>query len=109
MDSFRFHSWVWLLLIPVVVLLARWRFARRRQPAVVYSSVADLKGLPVTLVQRVRRLLPALYGIGLCLIIVAAPGSDLNRVNRNRGLPAKGSRSNWCWIFPGPWRRSISN
>ena len=35
----------------------------------MFSSVADLKGLPVTLAQRLRRCLPYLYGLGLCLII----------------------------------------
>ena len=71
MDSFRFQSWLWLLLIPAVAILARWRMAKRRQPAVVFSSIADLKDIPVTPMQRIRRTMPALYGIGLCLIIVA--------------------------------------
>jgi Ca-activated chloride channel homolog len=69
MDSFRFQSWLWLLLIPVVGLLARWRFRRRRQPAVIFSSIADLKDLPITLAQRVRRLMPLVYGFGLFLVI----------------------------------------
>jgi Ca-activated chloride channel family protein len=70
MDSFRFYTWLWLLLLPVVPLLGWWRFSRRRQPAIVYSSIADLKRLPVTLMQRVRRLMPWLYGLGLCLVIL---------------------------------------
>ena len=31
--------------------------------------MTDLKGLPVTLAQRLRRCLPYLYGLGLCLVI----------------------------------------
>ena len=41
----------------------------RRRPAAVFSSVSDLKGLPVTLAQRLRGWLPYLYGLGLCLVI----------------------------------------
>ena len=32
--------------------------------------MTDLKGLPVTLAQRLRRSLPYLYGLGLCLVII---------------------------------------
>ena len=71
MESFRFHSWLWLLIIPFVMLIGRWRSARRRQPAVIFSSIADLKGLPVTPIQRVRRAMPFVYGIGLCLAVAA--------------------------------------
>jgi Ca-activated chloride channel family protein len=46
-----------------------WRFRPRRRAAAVFSSVADLKGLPVTLAQRLRRGLPYLYGLGLCLVM----------------------------------------
>lgn len=71
MEAFRFYSWIWLLLIPLVGGLV-WRQARGdRQPAAMFSSIADLKRLPVTLMQRVRRILPWLYGIGLCLLVVA--------------------------------------
>lgn len=70
MDSFRFESWMWLLLIPVFVILAAIVGRRRRRPAVVFSSIADLKDLPVTMLQRVRRILPLIYGVALCLIIV---------------------------------------
>ncbi len=71
MDSFRFHSWIWLLTVPVVAVILRWRFNKRRRPAVIFSSVSDLKGLPVTPLQRIRRTMPTLYGVGLCLIIAA--------------------------------------
>lgn len=69
MDSFRFYSWIWFTLVPVVLVIGWARLRIRAQPAVVFSSIADLKGLPVTLRQRVRKLVPYLYGIALCLII----------------------------------------
>ena len=71
MDAFRFYSWLWLLLIPAILLLG-WLGTRRRiRPAVMFSSIADLKGLPFTLLQRIRRLMPLVYGLGLCLVILA--------------------------------------
>lgn len=70
MDSFRFYSWMWMLLIPVALMLGWWRLRIRHRPAAIFSSIADLKGLPVTFMQRIRRLLPFVYGLGLCLIIL---------------------------------------
>src|SRR5204862_2453804 len=49
--------------------LVGWRFRPRRRPAAIFSSLADLKNLPVTLAQRLRRALPFLYVLGLCLVI----------------------------------------
>ena len=71
MDAFRFHTWSWLLLAPLVVTLVWWQSRRHRQPAAMFSSIADLKDLPVTFMQRVRRVLPSVYGIGLCLLVAA--------------------------------------
>ena len=71
MDAFRFYSWLWLLLIPVVVAIVIWRTRRAQQPSAVFSSIADLKGLPVTLLQRIHRWLPCVYGSGLCLLLLA--------------------------------------
>ena len=71
MDAFRFYSWLWLLLIPAILLLGWLRTRRRIRPAVIFSSIADLKGLPVTLLQRIRRLMPLVYGLVLCLMIMA--------------------------------------
>lgn len=71
MDSFRFQSLLWLLLVPVILLIGRWRLSRRRQPAIVFSSIDDLKSLPVTVMQRFRRGLPFLYALGLCLLVAA--------------------------------------
>ncbi len=69
MDSFRFYSWLCMLLIPLVPILGWSRLRRKSRSAAIFSSIADLKGLPVTLMQRIRRLMPLVYGLGLCLII----------------------------------------
>ncbi len=67
MDSFRFYSWFWLLLLPAVGVLL---WSRSRRPsAAVFSSIASLKSLPITVMQRVRWTLPWFYGIGLCLVV----------------------------------------
>ena len=71
MDSFRFLSWQWFLLLPVVAAIAWRRLSKRSAPAVIFSSIADLKGLPVTVLQRIRGILPYVYGIALCLVIAA--------------------------------------
>ncbi len=69
MDALRLYSPFWLILAPVSLAALWWRFRPRRRPAALFSSVADLKGLPVTLAQRLRRCLPYLFGLGLCLVI----------------------------------------
>jgi Ca-activated chloride channel family protein len=68
-EALRLYSSFWLLLAPAALGALWWRFRPQARPAAVFSSVADLKGLPVTLAQRLRRALPYLYGLGLCLII----------------------------------------
>lgn len=70
MDSFRFYSWVWLVLIPVVIPFVWFHSRRSKRPASLYSSIADLKGLPVTLMLRLYRLLPLIFATGLCLMVV---------------------------------------
>jgi Ca-activated chloride channel family protein len=84
-NAFRFYSWFWLILAPAVAAALWWRFRPERRPAAVFSSLSDLKGLPVTLAQRVRRALPYLYGAGLCLVLVglARPqaGKAESRIN----------------------------
>jgi Ca-activated chloride channel homolog len=70
-DVFRLYSWFWLFLAPAALGALWWRFRPQRRPAAVFSSVADLKDLPVTNAQRLRRGLPYLYGFGLCLVIIA--------------------------------------
>ncbi|RLS42469.1 MAG: VWA domain-containing protein [Planctomycetota bacterium] len=69
MDSFRFYSSLLLLPGPVAIWLVWFRSRRHVQPAATFSSVADLKTLPVTWMQRVRRTFPWLYGLALLLII----------------------------------------
>jgi Ca-activated chloride channel family protein len=69
-NALRLYSWFWLILAPLVLGALWWRARPRRRPAAVFSSVTDLKGLPVTLVQRLRSWLPYLYGLGLCLILI---------------------------------------
>lgn len=78
MNAFRFESpAALLLLIPaVIVIVLRWR---RRKPAVLYSSTALLKDLPVTFRQRIRRLLPWLYSAGILLITIAVARPQLGR------------------------------
>lgn len=71
MDSFRFYSWPWLLLILAVALIGWRRLSIRQRATVVFSSIADLKDLPVTFMQRIKRTIPWLYGLALCLLIVA--------------------------------------
>lgn len=70
-DSFRFYSPLWLLVIPVLAVVLAGRFRRSSRPAVLFSSVAGLKSLPITLAQRVRRVVPWIYGVGLLLTVVA--------------------------------------
>jgi Ca-activated chloride channel family protein len=70
-NAFRFYSLFWLTLAPVVAAALVWRFRRRARPAAVFSSIADLKGLPVTQAQRLHRSLRYLYALGLCLVIAA--------------------------------------
>jgi Ca-activated chloride channel family protein len=75
----------WLVLAPAVVAALWWRLRPRARPAAIFSSVADLKGLPVTRAQKVGRCLPYLYGLGLCLVIIglARPqaGKAESRIN----------------------------
>jgi Ca-activated chloride channel family protein len=68
MDAYRFYSPLWLLLVPVVLVAGWRRFRPARRPAAVFSSLQDLKDLPVTLAQRLRRMFPCLYLLGLCLL-----------------------------------------
>jgi Ca-activated chloride channel family protein len=69
-NVFRFYSSFWLTLAPFVLGALLWRFRRQGQPAAIFSSLSDLKGLPVTLAQRVRGGLKYLFALGLCLVIV---------------------------------------
>jgi Ca-activated chloride channel family protein len=68
-SAFRLYSPYWLILVPVVIGALWWRFRPQKRPAAVFSSVSDLRSLPVTGAQRLKRALPYLYGLGLCLVI----------------------------------------
>ena len=70
MNLFRLYSPFWLLVAPVALGALWWRFRPQNQPAALFSSVTELRGLPVTLAQRLRRGLRYVYGLGLCLVIV---------------------------------------
>jgi Ca-activated chloride channel family protein len=70
-NALRFYSWFWLIVAPLALAALAWRYRRRVRPAAIFSSVADLKDLPVTTAQRLGRSLPYVYGIGLCLVIAA--------------------------------------
>lgn len=71
MEGFRFCSPLWFALVPLVAAAVWWSCNPRRRPAAVFSSLADLKTLPLTTAQRLRRLLPFAYGLGLLLLVGA--------------------------------------
>lgn len=70
MDAFRLESWLWLLVIPIVIWLVWLRNRLRFQPSAVFSSISDLKSIPRTWMQRIKRRLPVIYAIGLSLVVV---------------------------------------
>lgn len=71
MSPYRFQNPIWLWLLIPVVVAGIWSIRRNRRTAVLYSNVELLRGLPVTLAQRVRRFLPWLRVLGLALIVLA--------------------------------------
>lgn len=71
MMGFRFQDPLWLLLLIPLAVAGLWILRRRRQAAMIYSSVELLKKLPVTWAQRVKRLLPWIFLAGLALLVVA--------------------------------------
>jgi Ca-activated chloride channel family protein len=70
-NGLRFQDPLWLLLLIPVVGLGLLAVRRQRRIAVLYSNVELLRGLPVTLAQRVRRVLPWIRIFGMALIVVA--------------------------------------
>jgi Ca-activated chloride channel homolog len=70
-QSFRFYNLHWFALAPVALLVIWFGFHPRRRSSALFSSVIDLKSLPVTTAQRIRRLLPFIYGLGLILLVAA--------------------------------------
>ncbi|HEY3319499.1 MAG TPA: VWA domain-containing protein [Planctomycetota bacterium] len=85
MDAFEFYSPLWFALAPLVIAGVWYAHAFRRRPAALFSSLADLKNLPVTTAQRVRRVLPFVYALGLLLLVtgLARPraGKSESRIN----------------------------
>ncbi|MEO1998482.1 MAG: VWA domain-containing protein, partial [Planctomycetaceae bacterium] len=71
MNGFRFQDPVWVLLLIPLIFCGWLAMRRQRRAVVLYSSVEILKQLPKTLALRVKRLLPWLKVLGLCLIVVA--------------------------------------
>ncbi len=71
MSELRLQSPVWLLALIPVLLLVWYRERRRRSFPLVYSSVAGLSALPVTLAHRIKKLLPLLRVAALTCLVVA--------------------------------------
>ncbi|MFH0946748.1 MAG: VWA domain-containing protein [Planctomycetota bacterium] len=71
MSGFRFHDPLWLSALALVLLAMFWSARVSRRHVVLFSSLEGLKSLPVTLAQRLKRLLPLLRLFGLTLIVVA--------------------------------------
>jgi Ca-activated chloride channel family protein len=70
MEAFRWESWPWLFLVPFLLAFIWVRTRFRSRPAAVFSSIADLKSIPVTIAQRVRACLPWIYALGLCGLVM---------------------------------------
>lgn len=71
MSEFRVGNPLWLLLVLPLIGVTLWSIRHQRRGAVLYSSAQLLRGLPVTLAQRIKRLLPWMRGIAILLAIVA--------------------------------------
>lgn len=78
MSTFRFATPMALLLLIPVLAIGIY-LALKRRHAVQYSSVKLLRDLPVTMAQRVRRLLPWINLLGLVLITVALARPQLGK------------------------------
>jgi len=71
MMGFRFQTPTWLWLLIPLVLLGLLAIRRQRRLAMLYSDVAILASLPVTMALRIKRLLPWGRLLGLALLIAA--------------------------------------
>jgi len=79
MNGFRFFSPHWLFLLPVV-LWAVWRaWQPRARAAALYSNVSDLKKLPITLAQKLKRMTPVAIGLGMALLVIAVARPQMGR------------------------------
>ena len=79
MNAFRFHEPLALLLLLPVLGISFWSWRRDRRSAVTWSSAELLRNLPVTLAQRVQRLLPWLRIVGSVLIVIAVARPQFGR------------------------------
>ena len=70
-DLFRLYSPFWLLLAPVALAASLVAVSPAETPRRGLFQVDDLKGLPITVAQRIKRCLPYFYATGLCLVVVA--------------------------------------
>ena len=58
-------------LAPLAILGVWWSARPRLRPAVIFSSLSGVRGLPVTLAQRIRSAMPYARAAGLLLILAA--------------------------------------
>lgn len=87
---FELHNpWLLLLAVPALALLA-WRFrGRRDSAAIVFPSVARLRGLRPTLRQRLLWVVPTLQVLAVLALVVAAARprqGDARTVVRSEGI-----------------------
>lgn len=88
-NDIRFLYPIFFLLAPAVVTGVLYANRPARRGAALFSSVADLRGLPVTFAQRVRRLMPYAQMLGLLLIVAALARPQMGVANsrvRSEGI-----------------------
>ena len=71
MSALRLQDPWWLLLWIPILIIGLVSMRRQRRTAVLYSSVQLLRALPVTMMQRAKRVLPWVRLLGLVLIVFA--------------------------------------
>jgi Ca-activated chloride channel family protein len=71
MSGWRLQDPLWLLVLLPLVAAAWYAARRQRRSAVLYSSVQLVRQLPVTVMQRIKGLLPWIRIAGLTLIVIA--------------------------------------
>ncbi len=71
MNALRLHDPLWLAALVPVVLAFAWSVRARRRRAILFSSLADVKGLPKGLAARAKPLLDVVRLLALVLVVVA--------------------------------------
>lgn len=71
MNGLRLHDPLWLAALVPVLLVYLWTVRRRGRSVVLFSSLADLKGIPATWATRAKPLLGVARLVALTLIVVA--------------------------------------